>query len=250
MNSPAASALYEGTIRHRRMEPVEHSFTYPLFMAYLDLAELPEALDGLGGWSARRPALAWFRRSDFLEPADRPLDEVVRDRVEAELGDRPAGPIRLLTNLRYFGHSFNPVSFYFCFDAAGERPVAVLADVTNTPWGESHSYAIAADGGRLISARIAKRFHVSPLMGMDHVYEWRTTAPGEEAQVHISSSAGERLTFDATLALRRRELAPDIARRMLIRYPAMTLQVLARIYWQALRLRLKGAPWHAHPERG
>jgi DUF1365 family protein len=86
-------------------------------------------------------------------------------------------------------------------------------------------------------------------MGMDHVYEWRATVPGEGLQVHIASHREGRLAFDATLSLERRELAPDTARRMLLRYPAMTAQVVARIYWQALRLRLKGAPWHPHPER-
>jgi DUF1365 family protein len=244
-----ASALYEGWVGHRRLDPVEHRFRYPIFMAYLDLDELPEALDPLRGWSARRPAPAWFRRRDHLEPHDLPLAEAVRDRVEAETGARPAGPVRLLTNLRYFGHCFNPVSFYFCFGDRGAVD-AVLADVSNTPWGERHAYVIAgADGGRVISGRLRKELHVSPLMGMDHVYEWRATVPGEQLQVHIESQAEGRLAFDATLSLERRELERSTARRMLIRYPAMTAQVVAKIYWQALRLRLKGAPWHPHPER-
>ena len=86
-------------------------------------------------------------------------------------------------------------------------------------------------------------------MGMDHVYEWRTTVPGDTLSVHIESHHEGQLAFDATLAMQRRELAPDVARRMLLRYPAMTAQVVVRIYWQALRLRLKGAPWYPHPER-
>jgi DUF1365 family protein len=247
-----ASALYEGWINHRRLDPVGHEFRYPIFMAYLDLAELPGVLDPLAGWSARRPAPAWFRRSDHLGDPRRPLDECVRDAVADELGERPAGPIRVLTNLRYLGHCFNPVSFHFCFDARGDQVEALLADVSNTPWGEHHAYAIGGDpgGDRVIAGSIAKRFHVSPLMGMDHVYEWRATTPADDLQVHIASRREGRLAFDATLSLARRELAPDIARRMLIRYPAMTAQVVARIYWQALRLRLKGAPWHPHPGRG
>jgi DUF1365 family protein len=244
-----ASALYEGWIGHRRFAPVEHSFRYPVFMAYLDLDELPHVLDPLPGWSARRPALAWLRRSDHLGDESRPLADCVRDAVEAELGERPAGPIRTLTNLRYFGHCFNPVSFFYCFDRAGERVEALLADVSNTPWKERHAYAIRAQNPDLVAGRVEKRFHVSPLMAMDHVYEWRTTAPGTELEVRIASHREGRLAFDARLALTRRPLAPDTARRMLIRYPAMTAQVVARIYWQALRLRLKGAPWHPHPER-
>ncbi len=244
-----ASALYEGWVRHRRIEPVAHEFRYPIFMAYLDLGELPEVLDPLPGWSARRPAPAWFRRSDQLGDPATPLAESVRAAVASDLGERPAGPVRSLTNLRYFGHNFNPVTFHFCFDEEGAEVESVLADVSNTPWGESHQYAIRANGSRVISAQLEKSFHVSPLMGMDHVYEWRTTVPGDDLQVHIASHTGGRLAFDATLSLQRRELSRDAARRMLIRYPAMTAQVVAKIYWQALRLRLKGAPWHAHPER-
>jgi hypothetical protein len=246
------SAIYEGWVRHRRLDPVEHAFRYPIFMVYLDLDELPQALDPLRGWSARRPALAWFKRSDHLGPADAPLDQAVRDRVAAETGQRPAGPVRMLTNLRYFGHCFNPVTFFFCFDESGVAVESVLAEVNNTPWGESHAYVIGTDpsaSNRVVSGQLQKEFHVSPLMGMDHVYEWRTTVPDEDLQVHIASHQDGVLAFDATLSLERRELAPTVARRMLIRYPAMTAQVVAKIYWQALRLRLKGAPWHPHPER-
>ena len=260
----SASALYEGWVRHRRVDPVSHEFRYPIFMAYLDLSELPEALDPLRGWSARRPALAWFRRSDHLGPEELPLDRVVRERVAAETGSEPQGPIRMLTNLRYFGHCFNPVTFYFCFDESGSAVEAMLAEVHNTPYGETHAYVLGNDGRkRVVSGTLQKEFHVSPLMAMDYVYDWRATVPGEDLQVHIASHRNQPpqhrrgsaaasqgvLAFDATLSLERRELTPAIARRMLARYPALTLQVMGRIYWQALRLRLKGAPWLGHPER-
>jgi uncharacterized protein len=246
------SAIYEGWVRHRRRQPVEHEFRYPLFMSYLDLAELPEALDRFPGWSARRTAPARFRRADFLGPADRPLSECVRDAVAERAGVRPEGPIRLLANLRFWGHSFNPVSFYYCFDDAGERVRFVLAEVTNTPWGERHSYLLGSGepNGRVIRGRLDKAFHVSPLMGMEHRYEWRTTEPGTELIVHIDSRSPQGKTFDATLSLRRRELEPATMRRVLWRYPAASAQVVAKIYWQAALLKLKGAPYHPHPERG
>ena len=134
----SASALYEGWVRHRRLEPVEHSFRYPIFMAYLDLDELPEVLDPLPGWSARRPALAHV---PALRPSRRPGTAArgggPRRASRPRPGRGPPGPIRMLTNLRYFGHCFNPVSFFFCFDEAARRVEAVLADVNNTPWGET-----------------------------------------------------------------------------------------------------------------
>ena len=210
-------------------------------------------LDPYPGWSARRPALARFKRSDYLGDADRPLADCVREAVVERGGEEPAGPIRLLTNLRYFGHAFNPVSFYYCFDEAGERVESVLAEVTNTPWGERHSYLLGRVGSeRVIRSEIDKAFHVSPLMDMEQTYDWRSTEPGTRVQVHIDSRSPDAGTndFDATLSLERLELSRASMRHVLVRYPAQTMQVMAKIYWQSLRLWLKGAPYFPHPERG
>ncbi len=250
-----ASAIYEGRLRHRRFAPVEHEFGYRLYMAYLDLDELPEALDPFPGWSARRRAPARFRRADYMGDPARPLAECARDAVEATGAPRPAGPVRLLGNLRSFGHIFNPVCFYYCFDPAGERVEAVVADVTNIPWGESHPYVMTRGErrGSVLGGDFEKRLHVSPLMGMEHRYELRASEPGEALVVQIDSRAtgegGGEKAFDATLSLRRRELSTATLTRMLVRYPAPSLQVVGRIYLQTLRLRLKGARWHPHPER-
>lgn len=258
-----ASAAYEGWVRHRRFEPVAHCFRYRLFLMYLDLDELPEVLDPYLGWSARRPALARFRREDFMGNPARPLAECARDAVEAETGRRPAGPVRLLAGLRYLGHSFNPVSFYYCFDRAAARVEAVVADVENIPWGERHAYVLARGRreGSVLSDELDKALHVSPLMGMDQTYAFRAGEPGPRLAVQIESrprrNAADRnapdgapvaKSFDATLALRRRELSRPLMARLLARYPAISLQVVAKIYAQSLRLKLKGARYFPHPE--
>src|SRR6185369_12012749 len=141
------SALYSGWIQHRRFGPGRNQFRYRIFMSYLDLAELPGLFRKRWLWSAHRPALAWFRRKDFLGPSDVPLDVAVRDLVQQRTGVRPDGPIRLLTHLRYFGYSFNPVSFYYCFSAATGALTAIVADITNTPWGERHQYVLPVPPG-------------------------------------------------------------------------------------------------------
>lgn len=247
---PWSSAIYEGVVTHRRRTPVEHAFSMRLFLMYLDLGELPQLFDGHPLWSARRPALARFRRDDFLGDPAQPLDEAVRDLVQERLGFRPAGPVRMLAHLRYLGHCFNPVVFYWCFAPGVERVEAVVAEVTNTPWGERHAY-VAAGGGNaepVLESRHEKALHVSPFMQMEVEHRWRIATPGERLAVTIEDhDADGRLVFDAHLALRRRPITRAALTRVLVRHPAMTLRVLSGIYAQALRLRLKGAPWHAHP---
>lgn len=251
--SGRASCLYEGSVRHRRVSPRDE-FSFPLFMAYVDLDELPELFDASRMWSARGPAVAWFRRADYLGDPKTPLRDAVADVVVQSTGIAVEGPIRLLTHLRYLGHCFNPVSFYYCFDPAGEHVAAVVAHVTNTPWGERHAYVMPVDERSdhgttsVLHGRFAKALHVSPLMGMDHSYDWRLSEPGERLSVHIESTreGGER-AFDATLSLRRREMTPGRLSGVLVRYPALTLRLTARIYAHALRLRLRGASYHAHP---
>jgi DUF1365 family protein len=246
-----ASAVYEGWIRHRRFEPIEHDFRYRLFLMYLDLDELPRVLDRYPLWSSRRAALARFRRADFMGDPERPLAECARDAVEEQTGKRPDGPVRMLANLRTLGHVFNPVCLYYCFDASDERVEAVVADVNNIPWGERHPYVLARGErqGTVLAEELDKVLHVSPLMGMDQTYAFRATEPEEELVVQIESrpSGGEGKAFDATLSMRRRELSGPLLTRMLVRYPAMSLQVVAKIYAQALRLKLKGARSFPHP---
>jgi DUF1365 family protein len=251
-----ASCLYEGSVRHRRMAP-QGEFRYPLFMAYLDLDELPQLFQKPWLWSARRPALAWFRRADHLGDPSVALRDAVAELVLERTGTRPQGPIRLLTHLRYFGYCFNPVSFYYCYDAAGTNVTAVVAHVTNTPWGESHPYVMAVDATAdrstvaVMRGELEKRLHVSPLMGMDQVYDWRLTEPSERLSVHIESRRSDgQATFDATLSLARREITPRMLRRALLRYPFLTGRITARIYAQALGLKLRGASYFPHPKSG
>jgi DUF1365 family protein len=259
--SARASCFYEGFVRHRRHDATPDQLLHRLCMAYLDLDELPELFDGHPLWSARRPALAWFRRADYLGDRRTPLRLAVEQLVCERTGIELDGPIRLLTNMRFLGHCFNPVSFYYCFDASGRHVRAVVAEVTNTPWGERHAYVLGVDqhstradgrAGRVLRGEFAKALHVSPLMGMEHTYDWRLTTPAETLSVQIDSSrsgGGERV-FDATLALRRRELSAAELRRALARYPLLTLRLTARIYTHALRLRMRGASWHARPQAG
>lgn len=253
MSGPLHSALYSGRVRHRRWQPRAHAFSYRLSMLYLDLDELDDVFRDRWLWSTRRPAPGWFRRTDHFGDPDRPLADCVREHVEQATGRRPAGPIRLLTQPRYFGYAINPISIYYCFDADDRTVETLVAEVTNTPWGERRCYVLhdGLQGGRDSAGRHRYRFrktlHVSPFMPMDLDYRWCGYEPGPRLGVHLEVLRDGDTLFDATLNLRRRPLnGPNLA-RVLANWPPMTFRTVGAIYWQALRLWLKGTPFHAHP---
>ena len=236
------SALYHGQVRHTRYRPRKHAFRYRLFQFYLDLDELPEVLEGIWFCSSSRPAPVRFRRKDHLGPQELPLKEAVRHKVLELGGPRLDGRICLLTNLRYFGYGFNPVSFYFCFDR-DQRPRAVLAEVNNTPWGEQHCYLVPLGDQRPLQK---KEFHVSPFMDLAMHYRWAIGEPRDRLTIHIENLRdGERL-FDAALSLSRKPLTGRSLAGMLAAFPFMTFKVIGAIYFEALRLWLKKIPVHSH----
>ena len=247
------SCIYEGQVKHTRVKPAKHQFSYRLFLMYLDLAELDTLFRKRWFWSASRPALARFRRSDHLGPEDQPLDEAVRDLVEKETGARPNGPIRLLTNLSYFGYCFNPVSFYYCFSAEGEEVEYIVSEVNNTPWGERDTYVLKCDTpGATDSSwrfRPTKKMHVSPFMPMEVGYDWVLSAPADQLSVFMANSQDGTRMFTAAMKLNRRPISGWSLASVLVRFPLQTFKIILAIYWEALRLWIKRCPLYAHPRK-
>jgi uncharacterized protein len=247
-----ASALYEGVVVHRRRTDPPHAFQRSLFLCWLDLDELDRCFDGRWWWSQRRPAPARFRRADFHGDPAVPLATAVRDRVEAEVGWRPDGPVRTLASVRHLGVQFNPLALHCCYDPTGHLLTAVVAEVSNTPWLERHTYVLVPDHplapGELARFEHPKAFHVSPFLPMDLTYRWRLRAPDDRWWCEIEACHGETPVFTATMALRRRPWTTRSLARAVVRHPAQTIQVLGGIYTEALRLWRKGARYHPHTE--
>ncbi len=245
------SALYTGQVRHQRTTPANNEFGYRLFMLYLDLAELDSVFSKRLFWSVEALNWASFRRTDHLRRPG-PLDTGIRELVEEQLGFRPSGPIRLLTHLRYLGYCFNPISIYYCFGDDGVSLQAIVAEVHNTPWGEEYLRALDTSGGPGEAAwhrfQLDKEFHVSPFMPMDIRYTWGFTVPGQELAVHMENERHGAKVFKARLDLERRPLSAKNLALALARWPFMTAKVSAAIYWQALRIKLKGVPFYPHPD--
>lgn len=239
-----ASALYVGTIRHRRFAVRRRELRHGIALAYIDLGETSSLLGGR--LVRRRPGLVRLRRRDHLGDPRVPLADAVRELVAERTGaPAPDGPIRVLTHLRTFGHCFNPVSFYYCFDR-DERLRALVAHVTNTPWGDRRTYVVTGDGP-VLHGELPKAMHVSPFMGMDQRYAWHAATPGSTVSVHIENLEDGRPVFDATLTLERRPLTRRTLAAITARYPAATVRVLALIYAHALVLWLRGVPVHPRP---
>lgn len=249
------SCLYEGTIGHRRRIDVGHGFSQPIVLAYLDLAELDEAFAAHPLWSTRHPSPVRFRRSDMHGDPSWPLDAAVRATLAAELGTAPAGPVRVLTHLRHWAWTFNPISLYFAFDESDTHVEAVLAEVTNTPWHERRAYALAAPPpieAEATGIRFAKELHVSPFMDLDLDHVLRFSPPGEDRLTvemdDRTQDDDDQLVFSARMVLDRLPLDRASMGHVLLHHRLPSHRVSAGIHLNALRLWRKGAPFRRHPQ--
>lgn len=244
------SAIATGRVWHYRAGPKPHRFVYRTSYTLIDIDRVEALFARSRLWSVERPNLVSFRRDDFLQPLERSLRRAVVERVAEVSGHSPRGRILLLAHLRQWGLCFNPVSFYFCLDEDGQMD-AIVAEVHNTPWDERHAYVLdcRTQAGPDYRFEFDKAFHVSPFLPMAIHYDWRFRIEDDHLHVHMRLKQSDRQCFTAGMQLVLQPLTASAMRRMPLKFPLMTLKVVAAIYWQAFRLWLKKAPFHSHPEK-
>jgi DUF1365 family protein len=243
------SAIYFGTVTHRRFGPVPHSFSYGVFMAFMNIDRIPE-LTGISPFlSYNRFNWATYDERDHFGDPRLSLRQRLESDAAAHGVSLPDGPVFLLTHLRYLGYSFNPVSFFYCYDAQ-QRLQLVLAEVNST-FGESHNYwlneEIQLPSTNAKRYRSAKQMHVSPFMSMKLDYTFTLAPPDRKLVVHMDTIEDGKPFFDATLNLERRPWSARSLHSALLTHPWMTAKVIGAIHWEALRLYLKKVPVFAHP---
>jgi len=243
------SALYTGTISHKRIRPVENSFTYGIYFIYVDLAELGDLDSSLARFGHNRSALVSLWDADH-GPRDgselRPWIDAVLARAGIDLA---GGRVCLLTFPRVMGFKFYPVSFWYCFDSDGS-PVAVLAEVQNT-YRDHHNYLLH-DNGRPLRwierPEAAKAFFVSPFVPLDNArYQFSFSAPSRELTAAIYDFVDGPLLLTSSVSLNSQPLDDKGLLGVVLRMGPMSLRALVLIYWQALRLVLAGVRFYPHP---
>jgi DUF1365 family protein len=237
-------------VYHRRVSPKAHRFDQRLFMFYLDLDEIGALASSNKFFSHGRFNLYNFKDSDHYEgPGASAKANAVHFAKKNGVKDGSIARVMLLTHLRTLGHFFNPVSFYFCFDAAGE-PVCALGEVTNT-FGEMKMYFLGFgdfSNGRFEAAR-PKYFYISPFIDLDATLDFRLGVPGEKLMIAVDDFKGREKFFFSGIKGERKALTEGNLVRFSLKYPLVTIGVIAMIHWHAMRLYLKKVPHREKHER-
>lgn len=242
-----ASALYLGHVDHRRRGAVRDGFRYPLYFCGLDVDELDRLDDGLRLFAHNRRGVFSLYDRDYEGAAVVGLRASVMARLRRAGVSAQIARIELLTQPRVLGYTFNPVSFFLCFDAAGGL-AAAIAEINNT-YGGRHAYVLGPHNqvGEQ-RYRTEKVFYVSPYIHAAANYEWSIGCQGQTRDLAVSvfDAAGEAFFF-ARLRGRGRAMTDRALALQLVRRPMLPARILSLIHWHALALRRRGVEHRPPP---
>ena len=239
----AVPLLAVGEVRHRRLRPASNAFSYPTGMLLLPMRRLrSQPCTALA--RNRRAALSFHDadHGDGRADALAWLDELLRR--EGVLDAQ--GEAWLLTYPRMLGFVFKPVSFWYAHRADGTL-AAVVAEVNNT-FGERHCYLLdgpALGWGRELQAR--KVFHVSPFCRVQGQYRFRFMRRADRIVARVDHDDEQGALLQTSVSGRLQPLDASSVRKLLLTMPLLTLAVVWRIHWQALRLWAKRVPFFTKP---
>lgn len=243
-----------GKVFHGRRVPKPHTFTMSVYMLWISLDETEQANSALtlGKLSRFAPEDYWQKNATSAKTLQHQLI------TEWQTRGLDVDSICVLTNPRSLNTMMNPLSVFYCY-CKGEL-VGIIAEVTNTPWGERHHYFLVvgdADGidctasahwqHNQLVCQFAKTFHVSPFNPMDMGYEMRFKQDADKVSVVMHLTQKDVPIFDASLNLSLQPLTDRAWRTAFWKKPWITMQVRTRIYFEALRLAIKRTPFFGHP---
>lgn len=244
--------IFTGQVRHRRFTPKKHQFSYNLFMFCFDIGDPSNSFKEIKQVSIEQFNWFSFRRKNYLSHPEIPLDEYARQLVVAKFNNYPKGKIYLLTQLSCLGYCFNPISLYFIFDETNQHLDYLIIEVTNTPWGEKHNYVLESSGkpkNEVYYYQFQKELHVSPFMAMNYEYQFNLKLNKQKITIHMENHTAGKKDFDATLTLKALPQKGTSFTKVFRHFPLITYKVATAIYWEALKLWMKGIPFYPHPKR-
>ncbi|MDG2032885.1 MAG: DUF1365 domain-containing protein [Rhodospirillales bacterium] len=238
------AGIYQGRVVHERLRPRQHRLSYGVFSLLVDLDDLRERTSNLKWLSYNQGGFYSIHDRDHGDGQD------IRSWVTAELTQagltHAAHRVSMLCYPRILGYVFNPLTVFFCYDAS-DQLAAVIYEVHNT-FKERHAYVLAVTGPptKVVKQNCAKDFYVSPFVPMACSYKFRLQPPGEKVRVVIREEDEGGLLLAASFHGDHLPLSDAVLIKMALKFPLMTLKVMAGIHIEAVRLWLKKAPYFPH----
>ncbi len=254
--------ILTGAVGHRRLQPKPYGFAYDVGYFWLNLHDL-DALPAVSGKLAvdNFAALSLRRKDYFRDMTNAPaelssavvqqarsllcsVNDCTPEQRDLLTKDCSELDVYMLTPLANYGMFFSPLTLYFI----GQHGLWhwMLAEVSNTPWNERHYYLIPLHAHGLTDYSHAKNFHVSPFNPIDMIYRWKVQFFENKLRIAITNFKNDEPVFSAWFDLQAQPLNQQSVKNHLIRFPWQNVQIVTRIYWQALRLLLKAMPVYSH----